>query len=147
MDYASHTYPRELAGKIISEWPKVTDPLDDLPPKEALISLLSEAFQASLLREESRSIRCRLVLINPHELGETEGPPTGMQVLHLQGERRMRAQEIRRLSPCATFYRSLIGVRWDPKEGFWIWAYLTPVPAGLPESTEADCKVRPPQIV
>ena len=50
MDYSSHTYPRELAEKIISEWPEVTNPLDNLPPKEALISLLSEAFQASLLR-------------------------------------------------------------------------------------------------
>ena len=124
MDYSSHTYPRELAEKIISEWPEVTNPLDDLPPKEALISLLSEAFQASLLREESRPIRCRLVLINPPELGEAEGPPTGMQVLQLQDERKLRAQEILRLSPCATFYRSLIGVRWDPKEGFWIWAIL-----------------------
>ena len=72
MDYSSHTYPRELAEKIISEWPNVTNPLDDLPPKEALISLLSETFQASLLREESRPIRCRLVLINPYELGEAD---------------------------------------------------------------------------
>ena len=124
MDYSSHTYPRELAEKIISEWPEVTNPLDDLPPKEALIFLLSEAFQASLLREESRPIRCRLVLINPSELSEAEGPPTGMQVLQLQDERKLSAQEIRRISPCATFYRSLIGVRWDSKEGFWIWAIL-----------------------
>jgi hypothetical protein len=47
-----------------------------------------------------------------------------MQVLQLQDERKFRAQEIRRLSPCATFYRSLIGVRWDPEEGFWIWGIL-----------------------
>ena len=124
MVYSSHTYPRELAETIISEWPEVTNPLDDLPPKEALVSLLSEAFQASLLREESRSIRCRLVLINPSELKEAEGPPTGMQALQLLDERKLSAQEIRRLSPCATFYRSLVGVRWDPQEGFWIWAIL-----------------------
>jgi Probable sensor domain DACNV len=124
MDYSSHTYPREVAERIISEWPEVTNPLDDLPPKEALISLLSEAFQASLLREESRPIRCRLVLINPSELSEAEGPPTGMQVLQLQDERKLSAQEIRRLSPSATFYRSLIGVRWNTEEGFWIWAIL-----------------------
>jgi hypothetical protein len=80
--------------------------------------------QASLLREESRPIKCRLVLINPSELSEAEGPPTGMQVLQLQDERKLGAQEIRRISPCATFYRSLIGVRWDPKEGFWIWGIL-----------------------
>jgi hypothetical protein len=47
-----------------------------------------------------------------------------MQVLQLQDERKLRAQEIRRLSPCATFYRSLIGVRWDRKEGSRIWAIL-----------------------
>jgi hypothetical protein len=74
MDYSSHTYPRELAEKIIVEWPEVTNPLDGLPPMEALVSLLSEAFQASLLREEGRPIRCRLVLINPSELSEAEGP-------------------------------------------------------------------------
>ena len=124
MDYSSHTYPRELTEKIISEWPHVTNPLDDLPPKKALVSLLSEAFQASLLREENRPIRCRLVLINPSELSEAEGPPTGMQVLPLQDERKLNAQEIRRLSPCATFYRSLIAVRWDAEEGFWIWGIL-----------------------
>ena len=124
MDYSSHTYPRELAEKIISEWPEVTNPLDDHPPKKALVSLLSEAFQASLMREESRRIRCRLVLINPSELSEAEGPPTGMHVLQLQDERKLGAQEIRRLSPCATFYRSLIGVRWEPREGFWIWGIL-----------------------
>ncbi|MBV8101609.1 MAG: DNA integrity scanning protein DisA nucleotide-binding domain protein [Verrucomicrobia bacterium] len=124
MEYSSHTYPRELAERIISEWSEVTNPLDGLPPKEALVSLLSEAFQASLLREESRPIKCRLVLINPCELREAEGPPTGMQVLQLQDERKLRAQEIRRLSPCATFYRSLIAVRWDSEKGFWIWAIL-----------------------
>jgi hypothetical protein len=117
MEYSSHTYPRELAERIISEWSEVTNPLDGLPPKEALVSLLSEAFQASLLREESRPIKCRLVLINPCELREAEGPPTGMQVLQLQVERKLRAQEIRRLSPCATFYRSLIAVRLGSRKG------------------------------
>ena len=124
MHYCSHTYPRELAERIISERPKVTNALDDLPPKEALISLLSEAFQASLLREEGRPIRCRLILINPSELSEAEGPPTGMQMLQLLDERKLSAQEIRRLSPCATFYRSLIDIRWHPQEGFSMWGIL-----------------------
>jgi hypothetical protein len=61
MDYSSHIYPREVAERIISEWPEVTNPLDYLPPKEVLISLLSEAFQASLLREEGR----------PHQVSAT----------------------------------------------------------------------------
>jgi len=60
MEYFSHTYPRELARKIISYWPVVDDPLDKLPPEEAVAALLSEAFQASLLREEGRPVTCRL---------------------------------------------------------------------------------------
>ena len=67
--------------------------MDDLPPKEALISLLNEAFQASLLREESRPITCRLILINPSELSEAEGPPTGMHVLQLEDERKLSAKK------------------------------------------------------
>jgi hypothetical protein len=121
MGYSSHTYPRELAEKIISEWPEVTNPLDDLPPQEALASLLSEAFQASLLWEESRPIRCRLLLINPSELSEAGDRRRGCRCYTCKTKENCLHKKIRRLSPCATFYRSLIGVRWDPEEGFWIW--------------------------
>src|SRR6516225_8541476 len=124
MEYFSHTYPRELARRIISYWPVVDDPLDKLPPEEAVAALLSEAFQASLLREEGRPVTCRLALVAPSELSDATGPPTGVNALQLIDERKLSAQEIRRLSPSATFYRSLIGVRWDPQEGFWIWAII-----------------------
>jgi len=36
----------------------------------------------------------------------------------------MHEEEIRRLSPTATFYRSLIGVRWDPDRGFLLWGVV-----------------------
>ena len=78
MHYSSHTYPIELAERIISEWPEGANPLDDLPPKEALISLLSESFQASLLREESRPITCRLVLVNPLRIQRGGGTADGL---------------------------------------------------------------------
>ena len=48
----------------------------------------------------------------------------GLQVLELVDERKLREHEIRRLSPSATFYRSLIGVRWDPRKGFLIWGVI-----------------------
>ena len=124
MEYFSHTYPRELARKIISYWPVADDPLDKLPPEEAVVALLSEAFQASLLREESRPVTCRLALVTPSELSDAAGPPMGVNALQLVDERKLRAQEIRRLSPSATFYRSLIGVRWDSQNGFLIWGIL-----------------------
>src|SRR5262249_39336212 len=67
---------------------------------------------------------CRLALVAPSELSDAAGPPIGVNVLQLVDERKLRAQEIRRLSPSATFYRSLIGVRWDSQNGFLIWGIL-----------------------
>ncbi len=95
-----------------------------LPPEEALASLLSEAYQASLLREEDRAVICRLILADPTELSDEVGPPDGLHVLKFLEERQVGEEEIRRLSPTATFYRSLIGVRWDSNRGFLIWGIV-----------------------
>ena len=117
MDYSLHSYPRELARQITVQW-GAAGVSDQLPPEEALAFFLSEAYQASLLREEDRSVVCRLILVNPDELSDDAGPPNGLHVLSFDEERPMREQEIRRLSPTATFYRSLIAVRWDLSQGF-----------------------------
>ena len=124
MDYPIHTYPTDLARLIAAQWAITPDPLDFLPPEEAIASLLSEAYQASLLREEGRSVICRLILIEADELNDTAGPPAGLQVLRLTEERTFHENEIRRLSPSATLDRSLIGVRWDCDKGFLLWGII-----------------------
>jgi hypothetical protein len=124
MDYFFHSYPKELAKQIVSRWGSASNVCDMLPPEEALVSLLSEAYQASLLREEGRSVICRLILIDPIELSDEVGPPNGLHVLKFREERPMHEQEIRRLSPTATFYRTLVGVRWDSNKGFLIWGIV-----------------------
>jgi len=124
MDYFFHSYPKELAKQIVARWGPPSDALDTLPPEEALAFFLSEAYQASLLREEDRSVICRLILIDPIELSDEVGPPNGLHVLKFREERLMHEEEIRRLSPTATFYRSLIGVRWDSDRGFLLWGVI-----------------------
>ena len=124
MDYPIHTYPRDLARQIAVQWAITPDASDVLPPEEAIASLLSEAYQASLLREEGRSVICRLILIDAAQLNDSEGPPGGMQFLRLTEERTFSENEIRRLSPSATLYRSLIGIRWDPDKGFLLWGII-----------------------
>ena len=124
MDYPIHTYPRDLARQIALQWATTPDASDVLPPEEAIASLLSEAYQASLLREEGRSVICRLILIDAAQLNDSEGPPVGMHFLRLTEERTFRENEIRRLSPSATLYRSLIGIRWDPDKGFLLWGII-----------------------
>src|SRR5215469_3760284 len=134
MDYCFHSYPRELARQIAAQWDSAGI-VDQLPPEDALTSLLSEAYQASLLREEDRAVVCRLMLVNPAELADDAGPPSGLHVLRFVEERPMHEQEIRRLSPTATFYRSLIGLRWDSKQGFLIWGIVN---SGLRWINETD---------
>jgi hypothetical protein len=124
MEYPIHTYPRDLARQIAIQWAITPDASDVLPPEEAIASLLSEAYQASLLREEDRSVICRLILIDSAQLNDTDGPPAGLQVLRLTEERKFRENEIRRLSPSATLYRSFIGIRWDPDKGFLLWGII-----------------------
>ena len=124
MDYPIHTYPTDLAQLIAAQWAITPDSLDFLPPEEAIASLLSEAYQASLLREEGRSVICRLILIEADQLNDTAGPPAGLQVLRLTEERTFHENEIRRLSPSATLDRSLIGVRWDSDKGFLLWGII-----------------------
>ncbi|HEV3209819.1 MAG TPA: hypothetical protein VGY91_06100 [Chthoniobacterales bacterium] len=123
-EYCIHIYPLELARTIAAQWTTAPEEEVLLPPEDALSTLLSEAYQASLLREEDRQVSCRLILIDPAELSDGTGPPDGLQVLQLVDERKLREHEIRRLSPSATFYRSLIGVRWDPRKGFLIWGVI-----------------------
>jgi hypothetical protein len=124
MDYFFHSYPKELAKQILSRWEQTSDQPALLPPEEVLASFLSEAYQASLLHEEGRSVICRLILIDPTELSDETGPPNGFHVLKFREERPMHEEEIRRLSPTATYFRSLIGVRWDPSRGFLIWGII-----------------------
>src|SRR5215471_18188550 len=123
-EYCIHIYPLELARTIAAQWTIAPEEAVLLPPEDALTTLLSEAYQASLLREEDRQVSCRLILIDPAELCDSTGPPEGLQVLQLVDERKLREHEIRRLSPSATFYRSLIGVRWDAGKGFLIWGVI-----------------------
>jgi hypothetical protein len=124
MEYPIHTYPRDVARLIAVQWAMSPDASDVLPPEEAIASLLSEAYQASLLREEGRSVICRLILIDSTQLRDSEGPPVGLRFLRLTQERTFREHEIRRLSPSATLYRSLIGIRWDPDKGFLLWGII-----------------------
>ncbi len=123
-EYSIHIYPRDLARTIAAQWITASDQAVQLPPENELAAFLSEAYQASLLREEDRAVSCRLILIDPTELSENTGPPDGFQVLQLVDERKLREHEIRRLSPSATFYRSLIGVWWNPQKGFFIWGVI-----------------------
>jgi hypothetical protein len=133
---ATHAFPRDLATFVTKHWEDAIvfrDPYcwltagspEPLPDPILLESLLSTCYQASLLREEDRPVRFRLMLRQPESFGDDEGPPVGLHRLVFTKPRPFNEHEIRRLSPATTFCRSLIGVGFDStREAVNIWGQI-----------------------
>jgi hypothetical protein len=130
-----HSYPREFVKFLLDRWesfPCITSELAlltfagsaALPAPDILENLISTCYQASLLREETRPIRFRLILCDPDCFAPEGGPPTGMHRLVFTEARPFNERELRRLSPAADFYRSLIGIRLDQDRGLLIWGIV-----------------------
>jgi hypothetical protein len=117
----SYTYPKELAQYI---W----EQLDGLPPGvpsiQALEHILSVAYQASLLHDEGRLAKFRLVLCEPQAFPSLEGPPDGFHCLEFDEPRLLSPSEICQLSQAATYYRSLLGVNLGETGQAQIWGIL-----------------------
>ena len=142
MDAGRHMYPQDLAAFLRERWEEptacpdtpasvadsVSEPLPDALTLEALLSI---CYQASLLREEERPVRFRLILRAPDQFPTADGPPTGLHRLMFTTPRPCTEHELRRLSPAVEFYRSLIGVRLDPEKGLQIWGIVHSGPRWL----------------
>ncbi|MEO7109127.1 MAG: putative sensor domain DACNV-containing protein [Polyangiaceae bacterium] len=103
-----HAYPAQLAEFARVRWP-VDAP--GLPSRELLEELVSTAYQASLMRDEERPVSFRVILCDSADLPADRGPPNGLHRLIFDKPRTYGKHELRRLSPAATYHRSLIGVR------------------------------------
>jgi hypothetical protein len=118
----SHAYPADLAQVLRTQWDHPRGPATHaataaecaparLPDAPMLEDLLSMCYQVSLLREEERPLRFRLILCEPAHFAPELGPPTGFHRLLFSEERRCTVHELYRLAPALDLYRSLIGVR------------------------------------
>lgn len=125
-----HAYPPDLTRFVEANWPSAT-PLT--VPSPLLNQALSAAFQASLMAEETRPTRFRLLLTPVHALPESGVPNEGVLRLRFDRSRPLHADELRRLSPAAPFETSLIGAH--AEEGaLRIWGVAHSGPAWLAPS-------------
>lgn len=129
----THAYTSDLADLALERWreleaapnPGPCQPRrGGLPQLEALRHLFSVAFQASMLREEDRPVRFRLLVGEPHALEPQLGPPEGLHRLRFEKPRPFDEHEIRRLSQAAKYHRSMIGVRAVEDGQFEIWGIV-----------------------
>ncbi len=126
-----HSYPKDLADFVRCRWdtcPEFGEVCESgplrLPAPHVLDDLLSVCYQASLLRDEDRVMRFRVMALDPHELPADAGPPVGLHRLVFTEPLNFNEFELRRLSSGADFYRTLIGVRTQEAGGLHIWGLV-----------------------
>jgi hypothetical protein len=124
MELRSHSYPDLLARQLWPTWVSKGSYRFGIDSRDALARVLSVTYQASLLHEEGRPVTCRVVLCPRSELAPETLAPYSFRVLNLSRPRPFDEQEIRRLSPAATFYRTMIAVVWSEGRGFQISALV-----------------------
>ena len=120
MELRSHGYPDMLAKQLWPTWVAKGNYRFGIESRDALARVLSVTYQASLLHEEGRQVTCRVALCPETDLDPATLAPYSFRVLKLRRPRPFDEQEIRRLSPAATFYRTLIAVTWSEGRGFEI---------------------------
>jgi len=86
-----HANARDLALYVTDHWGDTRlselgraidpGPEDALPDQNTLDHLISCCYQASLMREEDRPVRFRLILKEPGCFNSNDGPPTGLHRL------------------------------------------------------------------
>ncbi|MGH7788787.1 MAG: putative sensor domain DACNV-containing protein [Candidatus Binatia bacterium] len=137
----AHSYPADLAEVVRRTWhdgSPLTDEYceaahDDggLPAPAVLETILSTCYQASLLREEERPVRFRLIVANAASFPASGGPPHGLHRLRFNEPRPWSHHELRRLAPAVDFHRALIGAQIEPHNGLVLWGMVTTGPRWL----------------
>ena len=134
MKPGKHAYPEELVSFIFDVWqdPQFVDrlrsagidPAFRLPDRPLLEGIISTCYQASLLQEEQRPVRFRLIIQDPRLFPVEDGPPTGLHRFQFDRPRPFNEYELSRLSPAADFYRTLIGITLAREDGAQIWGMV-----------------------
>jgi hypothetical protein len=120
-------YPPDLARWVVEHWPEERP----LPISiDLLHEALATAFQASMMTEEGRPSRFRLLLTPFDALPEDGEPNRGVLRLKFDHSRPLHSEELRRLAPSTPFDTSLIGAH-EEDGALRIWGIAHSGPAWL----------------
>jgi hypothetical protein len=122
----SHWYPAEFAAHICRQLKNEVPerPRENCPGCAILTTLVSTCYQASLMREEERPVRFRMIFRDPDRFPCGQDPPDGLHRLVFAEPRPCNEDELRRLSPAVSFDRSLIGVNLNDDGVPQIWGVV-----------------------
>ena len=117
-----HFYPHDLVEVLLEKWNAVES--YKLPGSDVLDELVSTCYQTSIMSEEERALRFRLILIDPESLSAEGEPPDGLHRLIFSESRDFSEYELRKLAPAVDFYGSLIGVKANAAGELQIWGIV-----------------------
>jgi hypothetical protein len=103
----------------------------DCPSEGDIREILDLLYSSSLLKEEGRAVRARIIIAPPSAFVGKQGPPDGTHVVRFMVTHAATANEIKRLSPAASFFHSAIGIWPDRDRGLRIWGILNTGPRWL----------------
>ncbi|MGH7438206.1 MAG: putative sensor domain DACNV-containing protein [Polyangiaceae bacterium] len=127
IDYA---YPPQLSLYVRHEWELAAGAA--LAMEEShLERVLTIAYQASLLRDEDRPVRVRLVVAEPSDFDPLGGPPLDLQPLVFDAPEALTPELLRRLAVGAKYHRALVGVRIAPDGRLLVWGILQSGPGWI----------------
>ncbi len=119
--------PPDLPG-ILSQLHALLQNHPGAPGENHLRDACNVLYSSSLLKEEGRPVRARVILAPPEAFSALDGPPDGAHAVRFTATHPFTANEIKRLSPAAGFFHSVVGVWPDRDRGFRIWGLLNTGP-------------------
>lgn len=123
---------RELTlEEVISQLHGLLDGQSGGPTPGQLKEVCDVLYASSLLREEGRAVRARVIVAPPEAFVSCEGPPDGVHAVRFTVLHQLTAHEVKRLSPAASFFHSVIAIWPDRDRGFRIWGILNTGPRWL----------------
>ena len=103
----------------------------DRPTPDQLRAACDVLYASSLLKEEGRAVRARVIIAPPDAFAATEGPPDGTHAVRFAVSHPLTSNEIKRLSPAASFFHSVVAIWPERDRGFRIWGILNTGPRWL----------------
>lgn len=141
----SHLYPQEFAEYVFRQLNgnPSTYHLDYTPDRTVLENILSICYQASLMREEERPARFRMIIRSPESFPLGQSPPDGLHRFVFTKSRECSEDELRRLFPAVSFHRSMIGVTIKEDSVPHIWGVVHTGPRWLQLMHGGTLKINP----
>lgn len=123
--------PEPSLASLVAQISHMVGGRDDSPGLGEIRALCDLLYTASLLKEEGRVVRARILIAPPEGFTALEGPPDGIHAIRFASSHAFTAGEIKRLSPAASYFHSIIAVWPEKDRGFRIWGILNTGPRWL----------------